>query len=302
MTESDARVRTTLPSTVRIETGNGGLPRVAIAGHHGTAEMYFQGAHLTAWHPAGAATPVLWLSRESRFEPGKAIRGGVPICFPWFGAHATDATAPAHGFARLEDWTLIDAAEDANGVVSVTMALTAGAASSSAAWPHAFEARYRVSVGPSLTLELTVRNPGREPFSFEEALHSYFAVQDVRQITITGTEDTEYLDKVAGFARRRQPREPIRFTGETDRVYLDTHTTCEIHDPGRQRAIAVHKRQSDTTVIWNPWIDKARAMSDFGDDEWPEMVCVETCNVGVHARTLQPGEDHTMSAIIELVR
>lgn len=297
MTEIDALVRGTLPATVRVEPGNGGLPRVGIAGRHGTAEIYLQGAHVTAWHPAGVATPVLWLSRESRFEPGKAIRGGVPICFPWFGAHATDPNAPAHGFARVRDWTLIDAAEDADGIVSVTMELTAADAAS-AAWPHAFEARYRVSVGPSLTLDLSVRNPGREPFSFEEALHSYFAVQDVRQVTITGTEDTEYLDKVASFARRRQPREPIRATAETDRVYLDTRATCEIHDPGLRRTIAIHKRESDTTVIWNPWIDKARAMADFGNDEWTEMVCVETCNTGAQARTLQAGDTHTMSAIL----
>lgn len=290
---------TSLPSSVRMETGTGGLPRVAIESRYGTAQMYFQGAHLTAWHPTGAAAPVLWMSRESLFEASRPIRGGVPICFPWFGPHATDTTAPGHGFARLRPWTLTDACEDDAGIVTVTMDL-ASLTADVAAWPHPFDAQYRVTVGPSLTLELRVRNPGSAPFTFEEALHTYFAVQDVREITITGLEDTEYLDKVTGFTRRRQSQDPIRITGETDRIYLNTRTACQIHDPGLKRTLTIRKTGSDATVVWNPWIDKARAMPDFGDLEWPGMVCVETCNVNQHTRTLAPGESHTMTATIEV--
>jgi glucose-6-phosphate 1-epimerase len=294
-------VRTaTLPAAVRVERGAGGLPRIAIATPQGTAELYFQGAHLTAWHPTHS-DPVLWMSRESRFEPDVAIRGGVPICFPWFGAHATDPAAPAHGFARLLPWTLIDASEQAQGVVTVTLELASAQATTAlaAAWPHTFQARYRVTVGPTLTMDLDIHNVGATPFTYEEALHSYFAVQDIHDVTVTGTEHTAYLDKVAGFARVQQGPDPISFTGETDRVYLDAREPCVIHDPGLRRAITVRKAQSAATVVWNPWIDKARAMKDFGDDEWPRMVCVETCNVNVQARTLAPGERHTMTAIIE---
>jgi glucose-6-phosphate 1-epimerase len=278
-----------LPSSVRAEPGAGGLPRLAIQSRHGTAEMYFHGAHLTAWQPATASAPVLWVSRESVFAENKAIRGGVPICFPWFGPNAADPKAPAHGFARLRPWKLLDAQQDADGIVSITMRLES---------PETFQAQYRVEIGPSLTMQLQIHNPAQAqaPFTFEEALHTYFAVQDVRNVRVSGLEDTEYLDKVAGFERRRQPQEPIRFTGETDRVYLNTRATCVIHDVNR--TITISKTGSDTTVVWNPWIDKARAMPDFGDDEWPEMVCVETCNVGAYARTLAPGESHTMTAII----
>jgi glucose-6-phosphate 1-epimerase len=279
----------TLPASVRVESGTGGLPKLAIATPHGSAELYFHGAHLTAWHPAHSA-PVLWMSRESRFEEATPIRGGVPICFPWFGALPTDPEAPAHGYARLMDWALIDAVEPADGGVTLTMELTT----------PGMRTQYRVTVGKTLTLDLDVHNVCDVPFTFEEALHSYFAVQDVRQVTITGAEHTDFLDKVAGFSRRTQGDDPIRFAGETDRVYLNTHATCVIHDPGLRRSIAIHKKNSDTTVIWNPWIDKAKAMKDFGDEEWPEMVCVETCNVNVHAHTVAPGERHTMTAIIEV--
>lgn len=280
-----------LPSSVRIEPGAGGLPRLSINSRQGSAEIYFHGAHLTAWQPASASAPVLWLSRESVFAENKAIRGGVPICFPWFGANVADPKAPAHGFARLRAWTLLDAQEDATGVVSITLGLES---------PDMFQAQYRVEIGPSLTMQLQIHNPAQTPFTFEEALHTYFAVHDVRNVTVSGLEDTEYLDKVAGFERRIQPHEAIHFTAETDRVYLNTRTACVIHDPGARRTITINKTGSDTTVVWNPWIDKARAMADFGDHEWPEMVCVETCNVGDYARTLVPGESHTMTAIISV--
>jgi glucose-6-phosphate 1-epimerase len=277
-----------LPSSVHVEPGAGGLPRLVISSRHAAAEMYFHGAHVTAWQPASASGPVVWLSRKSVFAENKAIRGGVPICFPWFGANAADPKAPAHGIARLRLWTLLDAQQDADDIVSITMGLEG----------DTFRAQYRVEIGPSLTLQLQIHNPAQTPFTFEEALHTYFAVQDVRNVTVSGLEDTEYLDKVAGFERRLQPHEPIRFTGETDRVYLNTRAACVIHDPGARRTITISKTGSDTTVVWNPWVDKARAMADFGDDEWPEMVCVETCNVGDYARTLAPGESHTMTAII----
>jgi len=302
MNDVEKLVRTTLPSSVRVETGAGGLPRLGIQSRHGTAQIYFQGAHLTAWHPAAATAPVLWVSRESLFEANKPIRGGVPICFPWFGPHATDATAPGHGFARLRPWTLLDAREDGQGIVMLTMELASPASGEvmSPVWRHTFQATQRITIGPSLTMELQVRNSGKEPFTYEEALHTYFAVQDVRDVTVTGLEDTEYLDKVTAFSRRRQGHEPIRFTGETDRIYLNTRTACVLHDPGKRRTITVRKTGSDTTVVWNPWVEKARAMPDFGDLEWPEMTCIETCNVNVHARTLAPGETHTMTSTIDV--
>jgi glucose-6-phosphate 1-epimerase len=285
-----------LPSYVHTEAGQGGLPRIVVKSPQASAEIYLHGAHLTAWHPATATEPVVWLSRESLFDANKPIRGGVPICFPWFGAHASDATAPAHGFARLREWTLTDAREDGDGRVTLTLELQA--TSGPSAWPHAFRAIYRVTIGTSLTLALEVHNPGAAPFTFEEALHTYFAVGDIRQVTVTGLERTTYLDKPAGFGRVEQGDDPIRFTGETDRIYLRTVPACTIHDPGKRRTITITQTEAHTTVVWNPWIAKAKAMPDFGDDEWPEMLCVETCNVNVGARTLAPGETHTMTAAI----
>jgi glucose-6-phosphate 1-epimerase len=296
----------TLPSSVHTEAGRGGLPRVVVKSPQASAEIYLHGAHVTAWHPAAAAEPVIWLSRESLFDAAKPIRGGVPICFPWFGAHATDATAPAHGFARVREWTLTDAREQPDGSITLTLELQAPPpasgqpASGSNAWPHAFRAIYRVTIGTTLTMSLEVQNPttATAPFTFEEALHTYFAVGDIRNVSITGLERSTYLDKPTNFSRVEQGDDPIRFTAETDRIYLRTVPSCTIHDPGKRRTITITQTEAHTTVVWNPWIAKAKAMPDFGDDEWPEMVCVETCNVNVGARTLAPGESHTMTATI----
>jgi len=299
MQPKNASIHTTLPGTVRLVEGRSGLPCLRVSSdRHGTAEVYLQGAHVSAWQPSGES-PVLWVSRDSAFERGRPIRGGVPVCFPWFAAHATDKAAPMHGFARISEWTLTGATDGADGVV-LSFALHDDERTRASAWPHAFRAAYRVVFGRTLEMSLTVTNPGAQPIRFEEALHTYFAVHNVKEISIGGLEQTEYLDKVDAFARKRQGPEPIRFTGETDRVYLDTTAACTIHDPGRRRQIRIAKTGSASTVVWNPWIDKARAMPDFGDLEWAEMVCVETANVGDAAVTLAPGAEHSLTAVIEV--
>jgi glucose-6-phosphate 1-epimerase len=298
MHRSHPLIRTSLPDSVILVEGAGALPRLDISAPTATAQAYFHGAHLTGWHPATTSEPVIWLSANSLFRPDKPIRGGVPICLPWFGPHASDKGAPAHGFARLVDWALTKAVESADGV---TLAFSLRSDDvPSPVWTHPFRATCRLRIGSQLTMELEVQNCGGDPFTFEEALHTYFAVQNVEQVTIDGLHRAEYLDKVADFDRMTQDDERIRFTGETDRAYVDTTATCVIHDPGLRRRIVVGKSGSRSTIVWNPWIDKARAMSDFGDAEWRSMVCVETGNVGSDAIRLAPDESHTLRAEISV--
>jgi D-hexose-6-phosphate mutarotase len=283
-----------LPSSVTWATRSL-LPRLDVAGRHATAQIYLHGAQLAAWQPVHARDPVLWMSAHSVFKPDKPIRGGVPICFPWFGPHGEDKTVPSHGFGRLTPWTLCDAGETPDGTVHLTLQLEDDNASP--VWPHYFHADLRLSIGRTLTVELFVDNPDHATFSFEEALHTYFSVSNIKDVSVSGLESTAYLDKVSG-RRERQGSEPIRFTGETDRVYVATQAPCVIHDPGMKRRITIAKRGSDSTVVWNPWVQKARAMADFGDDEWPGMLCIETANVGDAAVTLRPEDRHTMTAEI----
>lgn len=294
MTHTDALAA--LPPSVTLDQ-SGPLPCLRVASErHGAAVIYLHGAHLASWQPVGQA-PVLFVSEKSAFDPAKPIRGGVPVCFPWFGPHASDPQAPMHGFARILPWTLT-AARDTSEGITLTLSLKDDERTRASAWPHPFEATCTVALGASLELSLTVRNTGTTPVTFQEALHTYYSVKDVRQATVTGLEHTDYLDKTDKLARKNQGAMPVRITGETDRIYLSTTASCVIDDPGLGRKITVGKSGSDATVVWNPWIDKAKAMADFGDEEWPSMLCVETCNVGESAITLAPGASHTMTATV----
>jgi D-hexose-6-phosphate mutarotase len=239
------------------------------------------------------------MGAASMFAAGKPIRGGVPICFPWFGPKKDDPKAPAHGFARLREWSIESSAKADDGSVQLVLALSSDDETRSA-WPFDFAARFTVVVGAELRMTLEIRNGGDKPFTFEEALHSYLSVGDIRQVSIEGLAATDYLDKAGGGppVRRKQGAEPITFSGETDRVYLNTRATCVAHDVAGARNISVAKSGSDATVVWNPWIAKAKAMADFGDDEWPSMLCIETANVTDCAITLPPGQRRTMSAVI----
>jgi D-hexose-6-phosphate mutarotase len=288
-------VRAALPASVRVSE-RGGLPHLDVRTASATAQVFFHGAHIAQWTPAPLTESVLWMSRHALFQRDKGIRGGVPVCFPWFGAHPTGANAPQHGFARLVDWMLVDAGET-DGAVTLAFELRG---KSFPNWPHSFLITHRLTIGSTLTMALDVENKGHAPFTFEEALHTYYAVGDVTRASVAGLEDTDYLDQVQGFARCHQPREPIRFTGETDRVYLDTAGTCRIVDSARSRTIAVDKSDSRSTVVWNPWSTGAKRFPDFGADEWREMVCVETANVRDAAIRLEPGARHTMTARISI--
>ena len=292
-------VRSALPSSVQLVEPADGLPHLAIATRSATAQVFFHGAHVAQWRPAGAAAPVLWLSARSYFRDDKAIRGGVPICFPWFGPHPSDPSAPAHGFARLADWTLTGASQEGDGTVALTFVLALDE-QATPRWPHRCRVEFHVTIGARLTMMLQVTNTGSDPVTFQEALHTYCAVSDVAQVSIAGLENTEYLDKVEGFARKRHGDAPVRFTGETDRVYVETTATCRIADPGWSRTIVISKSGSVSTVVWNPWAEKAPTFPDLGADEWRRMVCVETANVGAAAIRLPPGRTHVMRAEIAI--
>jgi glucose-6-phosphate 1-epimerase len=279
-----------LPSSVELGHGPGGLAVARVFAPAGTAEVFLRGAHVSAWTPTGGS-PVVWMSEQSEYAPGVPLRGGVPICFPWFAAHATDASAPSHGFARLADWQLVEAREAGDDVVLV-FTLADSETTRASAWPHRFEARYTVTVGAELSLALTVTNRDTDTVSFEEALHTYLAVADIRQTVVAGLEGVPFTDRLTG--PRPAETAPVSFDAETDRIYSGTEATTTVTDAATGRVITIDKRGSASTVVWNPWIDKAAAMADFGDDEYTGMVCVESCNIRADAISLEPGASHEM--------
>ena len=297
MTADEIHAAHGIPGVLRFEDTPGGLVRAIITGPHAGATVYLHGAHVTGWTPAGQR-PVLFTSSRSRYEPGIAIRGGVPIVFPWFGPRADGVAGPLHGFARIVEWSLERARLRPDGAVELSLALDPNQASRSAGY-DAFHLRFRVAVGAALEMELEVHNRSGAPLRFEEALHTYFAVADIRQVAVTGLGDTTYVDKTAAFARK-QSESPIRIARETDQVHLNTASRCEIEDPVWRRIIAVEKEGSDTTVVWNPWIDKTRTIADMAPDDWQGMLCLETANALDNAVVLPPGGTHRMRATIRI--
>ena len=264
------------------ETGAGLVKAVTSRGD-ASGELVLQGAQVTGWQPSGAR-PVIFLSPRAILAPAKAIRGGIPIVFPWFGPHPSDPRAPQHGFARTAPWRLDSAVQAADGVV-LGLSLAA----------EGFALTYRVAFGSELLLSLTVRNTSTTTATFEEALHSYFAVSDVERITVSGLEASGFIDKTADMRRCPPAGGPLTFRKETDSVYLDVPDRLAINDSGWNRRIVIEKSGAASTIVWNPWPEKAAAMTDLGADNWRGFVCVETGNVADHRITLAPGGTHEMT-------
>ncbi len=265
--------------------------RVSAAG--GTGEVFLHGAHLTSWTPAGQS-PVLWMSDASRFAENSPIRGGVPICFPWFGLHADHPEAPQHGFARLSTWALTEASEH-GPASSLVFRLSDTEQTRASVWPHRFEAIYTVTIGSELRLEFEVVNLDTVDFSFEAALHNYYAIGNVLSTRVHGLEGHQFFSSSAS----GREEAPVQLGTAVDRRY-PTVTTARIEDSDNHRVIAVASDGSDGAVLWNPGPDKARAMEDFSDDGWPQMVCFETANIGESRITLAPGERHSMRATVSV--
>lgn len=274
------------------ETSTSGQIIANINNELATASITLQGGHLMQWQPAGTE-PVIWLSPDAILTAGKSIRGGVPICWPWFGAHESNADFPAHGFARTTNWNIISSASLPDGTTRITLELNP-ANIPAEQWPHPTSVNCEITVGDTLTVTLITRNSGAGAISISEALHTYFAISDIHEITIEGLDGCLYLDKVDGMKAKKQTG-AITFASEVDRVYIDTEGDCVIRDPNMGRQIRIRKTGSRSTVVWNPWIDKAIQMGDMGKNGYLKMVCVESANAAKNSVYIPAGEEHRLT-------
>jgi glucose-6-phosphate 1-epimerase len=262
-----------------------------------TATVYLHGAHLTHWRPAGEK-PVLFLSERSEFVEGKPIRGGIPLCFPWFGPRTDGKAGPSHGFARTQPWEIAFAALSGDNV-HVTLTLGPTDLSRSLGFGE-FRVAYELILGAKLGLRFTVANTAETPLVFEEALHTYFAMDDVRKTAFAGLESSLYLDKTDAAKEKESPATAETLDRWTDRVYPDNVASVAILDG--ERTITVDKSNSATTVVWNPWTEGSKSIGDLAPDAWPRFLCVETANTGVDKITLPPQQAHTLQAEISVTR
>lgn len=249
-------------------------------------KIALHGAHVLSFIPNGS-DDLLWLSSSAIYQNDKAIRGGIPLCLPWFGRVAT----PSHGFARISEWKVVESGVDVEERAHITLRLE------SDDWEYKFSAQLRIEVSEVLKLELTMKNIDEKPFTFTEALHSYFNISDVKNVSLTGLEGRNYIDSLDGDKEKIQ-HGAIKIDAEVDRIYRATEDTCIIYDKGFNRKISISKENSKSTVVWNPWIDKSASMVDFEEGGYRQMLCVESANIGKEEIVLQSGESHTMRCII----
>lgn len=272
-----------------------GLQYLEIDNPLASAKIALQGAHVIAWQPRFLREPVLWLSSNARFVKGRSIRGGVPICWPWFGAHPTDSTFCPHGFARVIPWRVTDIDSTPTGATRIMLEMVdTPEAKRQLSYPYALTAT--ITVGRRLRIEMTTTNHADHPFVIGEAFHTYLNISDINNVKITGMQDCVYADKVQKYQREVE-HNALTFDGEFDRVFINHSSDCVVHDKGFNRLIKVSKSGSDTTVVWSPGAEKANAMADMGTpDEWRKTICVETTNALENMVVINPGRTHTISA------
>jgi glucose-6-phosphate 1-epimerase len=269
--------------------GSPGEPLTSLTLRHpsgGVVVIYSQGAHVASWRPA-EGEEVLFMSRHTRLETGVPIRGGIPVVFPQFSDRGP---LPKHGFARTLPWEVVESGSDAAGAACARLRLS-DTGTTRELWPHLFLAELLVTLDDGLSTSLRVTNTGDRPFTFTSALHTYYDVGDVRGVTVRGLEGSRYLGMTPGEAPR-EVRGSLRIEGETDGVYAGVGDRLHIGDSSRARTLVIDKAGFADAVVWNPWIEKARSLPDFGDEEYLEMLCVEPANIDDPTH-LAPGQEWT---------
>ncbi len=277
---------------LRFQDSGPGLPVAEITTPDAMARVAVQGGQVLEWQPNGQK-PVIWVSKAAVYQPGKGVRGGVPVCFPWFGQMEGKGV---HGFVRARMWEVREARTDLADTVVLRLGIKDDE-STRAQWDHAFDLELIVTVGAALKMELVTRNTGTAPFVLTDGLHTYFRVGDIQQTKVHGLDGTAYLDKTRDFKQFTQSG-PVTFGEETDRVYIDTAADCLIEDPVFGRTIRVAKLGSQSSVVWNPWSEKEKGFADMAAGEYKDMVCVETVNASPDEITIQPGGKHSLVAFI----
>lgn len=278
-----------------------GLPLVVMQHTQGTATVSLYAGQVLSYCPADRADmkmqPIFWMSSAAQFALGHAIRGGIPLCWPWFGPH-NDEEKPKHGFARTEMWQVVRTTVQAD---ALELVLTLPCTPDLAALWGEFSVYLTIRVGASLSVALKTSNLSDQTLPLSDALHSYFYVGDVEQVWVTGLEETDYLSKPENYARYHQTGAVI-LRNEMDHHHVNTAQTCVIHDPVLQRELVIEKKGSLSTIVWNPGAEKAERMTDMGKGEWRSMLCIETANTADDIVVMPPQSVHITQTIIHVRR
>ena len=286
--------RFSIASQLQFVAGKGGLVNAVISNAHADATVSLYAGQVLSWQPKAAQHDVLFLSEQAYYQAGKAIKGGVPVCWPWFGPDPQGTGRPAHGFARTSEWAVLKTAAPGNGTTQLVLGLKLNE-QTRPLWQGDIEARLEITIGKTLRLALTSCNRGQQPIELSQALHTYFAVGDIAKTSVHGLEGKSYIDKVDGSKQKVQSG-AVTVSAEVDRIYTGVHNDLRIHDTALNRVIRIHAEGSASAVVWNPWQDIAASMADLGDEDYRHLLCVETTNAGPDVVTLAAGAEYTLVA------
>jgi glucose-6-phosphate 1-epimerase len=285
---------------IKFVEGTEGLPFIKVSNDSASAVISVYAGQVLSFQPANEAHNLMFLSHAAYYVPGKGIKGGTPICWPWFGPDPEGKGRPGHGFVRTRFWEVMQTEAVSNEESKVTLGL-ADSAETRAIWPNAFMLLLEITVGKSLRLELITRNAGRQPFSITQALHTYFKVGHISQVTILGLENTEYIDKTDNGACKLQTG-TVTIDREVDRIYRNVSSELLIDDAALDRRIRIASRGSRTAVVWNPWEKISAEMGDLEDDDYQRFVCVETANAGQDVAEVAPDGEARLAAAYRIER
>lgn len=284
-----------LPSTASLsEHYPEGYPVIQIKNKWGEGKVALHGAHLMDWTPTGEK-PIIYTSPTAIYKEGKAIRGGVPICWPWFNAHPTDTSLPSHGIGRNRFWELDSVVDEQSG--TLLRFTLRDSAETQAIWNHSFLTTVEILLGEQIKISLRTQNTGEKTMQVGGALHTYLSLSDIAQVSVHGVEGADYIDTV-GEEMERTQEAPLKIDREVDRIFTNHVAEITLRDQGWQRELHITRTGSRSAVIWNPWIEKAAQLGDLPDEAYQHFLCIEAANARADVYDLLPGEEHTLSTTL----
>ncbi|PZO56250.1 MAG: D-hexose-6-phosphate mutarotase [Phormidesmis priestleyi] len=289
-----------ISSQLEIVESKGGFPAIEIQNEKASAKISVYSAQVLSFQPVDEPEEMLFVSENAYYQTGKATKGGIPICWPWFGPDPQGLGRASHGFVRNRMWTLLSTEAMPTGETKVRLGMSANE-ETQAIWPYQFELVMEIVVGQRLAIALITQNTGSEAFSITQAFHTYFSIGDIHQVRVLGLEDTPYLDKADEGAEKTQIGE-IAITAETDRIYVGVKPELIVEDSAWGRRILISSTNSSTAIVWNPWEKISAAMADLADSDYLNFVCVETANAENEVIEISPGEQYQMQAVYAIER
>lgn len=281
--------------------GKGGLPMIQVNSAKAKALISIHAGQVLSFKPGNEPEDVMFLSEKAYYQDGKAIKGGAPICWPWFGADPEGKGRPGHGFVRNRPWNVVATQATINGDIVITLGLT-DTPETQAIWPHSFILNQEIIIGDSLNLSLITRNTGKEKFSITQAFHTYFKVGNIAQTKVLGLEGCDYIDKAGGGNAQKQQSGAVTIESEVDRIYLDVGKLLTIEDGALHRRIQITAQSSKTAVVWNPWEKISKEMADLEDEDYQRLLCVETTNAASDVVEVAPGSECRLVANYRVIR